>query len=185
MGNNNSIIDWVLFDDYTLKYDIQNEDKTYESTVIYDPASSTDKDYFTPSDNHITKKIRFNDVEDHDVLINKIGTPMITTYGSDYVQAIKARKDKKRFNANPQDNPQYINYGFISDDETKYNKNVTIKSVIAVIIIAIVSVLLAILLDDYNWYFLLILLLVPIIYFIGSQTSKNKSWYHVYLYLKT
>ena len=124
-------------------------------------------------------------MEDHDVLINKKGTPMITTYGSDYVQdIIKARKEKKRINANPQDKSQYINYGFISDDETKYNKNVTIKSVIAVIIIAIVSVLLAILLDDYNWYFLLILLLVPIIYFIGSQTSKNKSWYHVYLYLK-
>ena len=182
MGNNNSIIDWLLVDDYTLKYNIQNENKTYGSTVIYDPASSTDNDYFTPSDGDITKTIRFNGEEKgHNVLINKIGTPMITTYGSDYVQAIKARKDKKRINATPQD----INYGFISDDETKYNKNVTIKSLIAVIIIAIVSVLLAILLDDYNWYLLLILLLVPIIYFIGSRTSKNKSWYHVYLYLKT
>jgi hypothetical protein len=186
MGNVN-----FMSDDHTLKYNIQKDNKTYDenSNVIYDHKLSTneDKDYFTPIDIDHTKMIKFNDVEEHNVLMNARGLPIITTYGSDYIQAMKDRNDRiyRKLQTKPDDTDIKINYGHIWDDEAKYKREASIKTLIAIIIIIIVSVLLAILLDDLNWYFLLILLLIPIIYFIVKQTSNNKkSWYHVYLYVK-
>ena len=192
MGNVN-----FMSDDHTLKYNIQKNDGKYDenSNVIYDHKLSTDEDqaYFTPSDIDHTKKIKFNDVEEHNVLMNAKGLPIITTYDSDYIQAMKDRNyremadkyNNRTFIPKPDDTDIKINYGHIWDDEAKYKREASIKTLIAIIIIIIVSVLLAILLDDRNWYFLLILLLIPIIYFLARQTSNHKKpWYHVYLYLK-
>ena len=150
-----------------LEYRLQGPDGQYGPKIKYE-SRTVNMNYFTPkSDDPV--KIIFNDENDeHDVLINKAGQPIITTYGLIYHTEFAKPNDYE------------YDFNFVLSEKPKQNMYKWIRTIIAVLIVIVSVVLLATLLNNPSWYLLLIIL-VPILVLCLNVMTDISSDNHVYI----
>lgn len=169
----------LMSDEYSLEYRLKKiNDRNYGPKTKYEPKSDAAKNYFEPRTNDPVEYIRFNDEEyaEHKVLINTEGKPMITTHGLYHAYVITGdfpRDDNER--------PVYV-----PGDLNTHQNRVVMKIELAIATIFIVSMLLVVLLDNYDWLWLLVVCIIPMAYwtdmwYLFKSGRQDKDWYHVYI----